>query len=242
MEFSLKYSPLDNFIFEDEEDILKDEEYEENIEPSFFSENEIPELQLNENKNSPQVNLIDSYKFGEFQIVKQNLSGNVNEKSIFLSRKKIRPKTKNNIVNNNKQNFFKFNNQKLNERLLNNIINNNENLDIFDENQLEEKKTKNLFNEPNQNQEYDYINYINNNQKKETKINNNNYINNKNSSINYFNIQNNIFNTLSKEKDDALRIPSFSNIPFFDLNPSKHIPNTINNFIEINKMIMDVTI
>ncbi len=39
-------SNLENLVFEDEEDLLREEESEENIEPNFYSENENQELQL----------------------------------------------------------------------------------------------------------------------------------------------------------------------------------------------------
>ena len=88
MEFSPINKKLDNLVFEDEEDVLKDEKSEEIIEPNFHSENETQELQLSQRKDEEPINLALSYKFNEFQIFNTNSIGNGNEKKVFLARKK----------------------------------------------------------------------------------------------------------------------------------------------------------
>jgi len=77
-------SNLENLVFEDEEDLLREEESEENIEPNFYSENENQELQLNDRKNEEEFNLAFSYKFDDFQNFNINSSGNGNEKNVFF--------------------------------------------------------------------------------------------------------------------------------------------------------------
>ena len=71
MEFSPINPNFDNLVFEDEEDVLKDEASEEIIEPNFHSENETQELQLNERKDEEPINLALSYKFDEIQLFVQ---------------------------------------------------------------------------------------------------------------------------------------------------------------------------
>jgi len=238
-------SNLDNFVFEDEEDLLRDEESEEIVEPNFYSENEKQELQLIERKNEEQFNLAFSYKFDDFQNFNINSSGNGNEKNVFLSRKKNRFKIKNDAVKKIKTNFLKITAERLKEELINknvNVNNNDKFLNIINNEKSEGQKSKylnNLINESINYQEDENIEVNNNFAKREAKNYINNNINNKKNYINYFNKQKNSFNNnLTMEENDPLII-SPSNFSHYNLEPLECISNSINNFKGINNMNID---
>ena len=238
-------SNLDNFVFEDEEDLLRDEESEEIVEPNFYSENENQELQLIERKNEEQFNLAFSYKFDDFQNFNINSSGNGNEKNVFLSRKKNRFKIKNDAVKKIKTNFLKITAERLKEELINknvNVNNNDKFLNIINNEKSEGQKSKylnNLINESINYQEDENIEVNNNFAKREAKNYVNNNINNKKNYINYFNKQKNSFNNnLTMEENDPLII-SPSNFSHYNLEPLECISNSINNFKGINNMTID---
>lgn len=239
-------SNLDNFVFEDEEDLLRDEESEEIVEPNFYSENENQELQLIERKNEEQFNLAFSYKFDDFQNFNINSSGNGNEKNVFLSRKKNRFKIKNDVVKKIKTNFLKVTAQRLKDELINKNVNNNDKfLNYINNEKSEGQKSKylnNLINESINYQENENIEVNNNFVKRETKNYINNNINNKKNSINYFNKQKNTFNNnlamLAMEENEPLII-SPSNFSHYNLEPLEYISNSINNFKGINNMTID---
>ena len=238
-------SNLENLVFEDEEDLLREEESEENIEPNFYSENENQELQLNDRKNEEQFNLAFSYKFDDFQYFNINSSGNGNEKNVFLSRKKNRFKIKNDAIKKIKTNFLKITAERLKEELINknvNVNNNDKFLNIINNEKSEGQKSKylnNLINESINYQENENIEVNNNFVKRETKNYINNNINNKKNSINYFNKQKNTFNNnLAMEENEPLII-SPSNFSHYNLEPLEYISNSINNFKGINNMTID---
>ena len=236
-------SNLENLVFEDEEDLLREEESEENIEPNFYSENENQELQLNDRKNEEQFNLAFSYKFDDFQNFNINSSGNGNEKNVFLSRKKNRFKIKNDVVKKIKTNFLKVTAQRLKDELINKNVNNNDKfLNYFNNEKSEGQKSKNLNNLINESinyQEDENIEVNNNFAKREAKNYINNNINNKKNYINYFNKQKNSFNNnLTMEENDPLII-SPSNFSHYNLEPLECISNSINNFKGINNMNID---
>ena len=239
-------SNLENLVFEDEEDLLREEESEENIEPNFYSENENQELQLIERKNEEQFNLAFSYKFDDFQNFNINSSGNGNEKNVFLSRKKNRFKIKNDVVKKIKTNFLKVTAQRLKDELINKNVNNNDKfLNYINNEKSEGQKSKylnNLINESINYQENENIEVNNNFVKRETKNYINNNINNKKNSINYFNKQKNTFNNnlamLAMEENEPLII-SPSNFSHYNLEPLEYISNSINNFKGINNMTID---
>ena len=191
MEFSPINKKLDNLVFEDEEDVLKDEKSEEIIEPNFHSENETQELQLSQRKDEEPINLALSYKFNEFQIFNTNSIGNGNEKNVFLARKKNRTKIDDDSVKNDKSNFLKFYKERFKDGLSNwNNNNNDEFLNYFNNEKFEEKKSiylNNLFDKSLNVQENEKIEHNNNFAKKEVKNYINNNINNKISYFNYFN-------------------------------------------------------
>ena len=142
MEFSPINKKLDNLVFEDEEDVLKDEKSEEIIEPNFHSENETQELQLSQRKDEEPINLALSYKFNEFQIFNTNSIGNGNEKKVFLARKKNRTKIDDDSVKNDKSNFLKFYKERFKDGLSNwNNNNNDEFSNYFNNEKFEEKKS-----------------------------------------------------------------------------------------------------
>ena len=238
-------SNLENLVFEDEEDLLREEESEENIEPNFYSENENQELQLNDRKNEEQINLAFSYKFDDFQYFNINSSGNGNEKNVFLSRKKNRFKIKNDAIKKIKTNFLKITAERLKEELINknvNVNNNDKFLNIINNEKSEGQKSKylnNLINESINYQENENIKVNNNFAKRETKNYINNNINNKKNYINYFNKQKNTFNNnLAMEENEPLII-SPSNFSHYNLEPLECISNSINNFKGINNMAID---
>ena len=236
-------SNLENLVFEDEEDLLREEESEENIEPNFYSENENQELQLNDRKNEEQFNLAFSYKFDDFQNFNINSSGNGNEKNVFLSRKKNRFKIKNDVVKKIKTNFLKVTAQRLKDELINKNVNNNDKfLNYFNNEKSEGQKSKylnNLINESINYQENENIEVNNNFAKREAKNYINNNINNKKNYINYFNKQKNSFNNnLTMEENDPLII-SPSNFSHYNLEPLECISNSINNFKGIKNMTID---
>ena len=242
MEFSPINPNMDNLVFEDDEDVLKDEESEEIIEPNFHSENETKELQLSERKDEEPNNLALSYKFDEFQIFNTNLIGNGNEKNVFLARKKNRNDMEYDSDKNDKSNFLKFNKEIFKDELSNGNNNNNEEfLNYFNNQKYEEKKSKylnKLFSNSLNEQENENIELNNNFAKKEVKNYINGKINNKNSYINYFNKQKNNYNNLTMEENDPLII-SPSNFSYYNLYPLKYISNSINNFKGINNMAVD---
>ena len=236
-------SNLENLVFEDEEDLLREEESEENIEPNFYSENENQELQLNDRKNEEQFNLAFSYKFDDFQCFNINPSGNGKEKNVFLSRKKNRFKIKNDVVKKIKTNFLKVTAQRLKDELINKNVNNNDKfLNIINNEKSEGQKSKylnNLINESINYQENENIEVNNKFQKREAKNFINNNIVNKKNYINYFNKQKNIFNNnLTMEENDPLII-SPSKFSHYNLEPLGYISNSINNFKGINNMTID---
>lgn len=242
MEFSPINPNFDNLVFEDEEDVLKDEASEEIIEPNFHSENETQELQLNERKDEEPINLALSYKFDEFQLFNTNLIGNGNAKNVFLARKKNRNEMVDDSDKNDKSNFIKYNKEKFKDKLSNGKYNNNDEfLNYFNNEKFEEKKSKylnKLFSNTLNVQENENIELNKNFAKKEVKNYINGNINNKNSYINYFNRQKNIYNNLTMEDNDPLII-SPSNLSYYNLYPLKYISNSINNFKGINNMNID---
>ena len=242
MEFSPINKKLDNLVFEDEEDVLKDEKSEEIIEPNFHSENETQELQLSQRKDEEPINLALSYKFNEFQIFNTNSIGNGNEKKVFLARKKNRTKIDDDSVKNDKSNFLKFYKERFKDGLSNwNNNNNDEFLNYFNNEKFEEKKSiylNNLFDKSLNVQENEKIEHNNNFAKKEVKNYINNNINNKISYFNYFNRQKHIYNNLTMQENDPLII-SPSNFSYCNLYPFEHISNGINNFKGINNMTID---
>ena len=171
MEVSQSNTNFDNLVFEDEEEVLKDEESEEIIEPNFHSENEAQELQLSQRKNEHQINLELSYKFDELQFFNINSGGNGKEKNVFLARKKNRSKMEANIVENVKSNFLKFTKLRLKEDLSNrNGNNNDEFLNYFNNEKFEEKTPKylnNLFSKSLNIRENENIELNNNFEKRE---------------------------------------------------------------------------
>ena len=236
-------SNLENLVFEDEEDLLREEESEENIEPNFYSENENQELQLNDRKNEEEFNLAFSYKFDDFQNFNINSSGNGNEKNVFLSRKKNRFKIKNDVVKKIKTNFLKVTAQRLKDELINKNVNNNDKfLNIINNEKSEGQKSKylnNLINESINYKENENIEVNNNFAKRETKNYINNNINNKKNYINYFNKQKNTFNNnLTMEVNGPLII-SPSKFSHYNLEPLEYISNSINNFKGTNNMTID---
>ena len=244
MEFSPINKKLDNLVFEDEEDVLKDEKSEEIIEPNFHSENETQELQLSQRKDEEPINLALSYKFNEFQIFNTNSIGNGNEKNVFLARKKNRTKIDDDSVKNDKSNFLKFYKERFKDGLSNwNNNNNDEFLNYFNNEKFEEKKSiylNNLFDKSLNVQENEKIELNNNFAKKEVKNYINNNINNKIIYFNYFNRQKHIYNNLTMQENDPLII-SPSNFSYCNLYPFEYISNGINNFKGINNMTIDNT-
>ena len=242
MEFSPINKKLDNLVFEDEEDVLKDEKSEEIIEPNFHSENETQELQLSQRKDEEPINLALSYKFNEFQIFNTNSIGNGNEKKVFLARKKNRTKIDDDSVKNDKSNFLKFYKERFKDGLSNwNNNNNDEFSNYFNNEKFEEKKSiylNNLFIKSLNVQENEKIELNNNFAKKEVKNYINNNINNKISYFNYFNRQKHIYNNLTMQENDPLII-SRSNFSYCNLYPFEYISNGINNFKGINNMTID---
>ena len=236
-------SNLENLVFEDEEDLLREEESEENIEPNFYSENENQELQLNDRKNEEEFNLALSYKFDDFQCFNINPSGNGKEKNVFISRKKNRVKIKNDVVKKIKTNFLKVTAQRLKDELINKNVNNNDKfLNIINNEKSEGQKSKylnNLINESINYKENENIEVNNNFAKRETKNYINNNINNKKNYINYFNKQKNTFNNnLTMEVNGPLII-SPSKFSHYNLEPLEYISNSINNFKGTNNMTID---